>query len=1220
MSNQRPSPPDQAQREQALNPSESILVQAPAGSGKTDLLTRRFLRLLREVNDPAEIVAITFTKAAAAEMRHRILSELEKAAAASPPIGDDFSMDVLAHRSLARSEALGWDLLRMPAQLRIATIDSFCRELALQQPLLSGLGGGLDIAENPGELYHRAARQTLAQIGNAGLPDSALSPAIESLLLWRDNGWQEMENLLVKMLAQRDRWMHDFVLTRDPDWNALRQRLERPFARAVTQALSALAQLLDQVPGACDEVMKLARFACEQSGNTLHLELAELAELPCGPFADASDLESALQAYACLAKLLLTNDGSFRRSVTVRHGFPAHFKPEKLRFKALINSLNSIPELDLKLNALRCLPPPRYTEEDWQIVRACFTMLRHAAGQLQVAFAESGVVDFVEVAHLAQRVLRGEDQLPSDAALAIADGIHHLLVDEFQDTSRRQHSLIASLVAAWPDSASRTLFVVGDHMQSIYFFRDADAELFPRVRTTGLALPDGEVLSLTYAPLSSNFRTAPDLVDKLNRAFDQIFANKDGSGVTFTPSKAARTVDPAAPSACFDLHLDFIPQTVRSPASTAGAVQRKEDAAQKREAAREAQTSEIVNLIRTHLDKTDVARARGEKYRIAVLGRTRSALGPIAAALREAAIPFRAVDLEQLADRPEVLDALALARALFNPEDRVAWLGVLRAPWCGLSLEDLHRLTSADDAEIVRRPIPTLLAERLTLLTEHGRQAVQRVLDATSVVPALRAGQPTASLGTWLEQAWLRLGGAACVDATARANLDLLWQSLDTLQNGEPDLLGVGLDAALQNLTAQPDPAADSEHGVQLMTIHKSKGLEFEVVIVPELQAGCGRSNLGLLSWLERGLACPDESGDITEFLVAPLPSKGADSGKAKSWVDRAYRERESQEMRRILYVAATRARESLHFFARPEYKIGSDGSLTLCEPSGSLLSTAWPALADEVHARFNTWHATTAAANPPAAIPIDVQTIAATGSSNLLVMPSPGKPAKLQRLPLDFQSPQAPAIASSPTDAEITGLGAARLYERHEGGLLSRALGSAVHALLEDMARLRITHEWPAVRSTVAAFVPCIQAQLRASGMAQDQASRHAAEAIAVALKASHEPHGDWILSQRAEAASEVRWTGVIQGAVREVRVDRVFRAGPEPLSDATSHWWIIDYKTAHAPDLDPTAALVQFRQQFEPQLKIYAEVLRKLYGAGTDVRAGLYYPRMLAFDWWEI
>ncbi len=243
-----------------------------------------------------------------------------------------------------------------------------------------------------------------------------------------------------------------------------------------------------------------------------------------------------------------------------------------------------------------------------------------------------------------------------------------------------------------------------------------------------------------------------------------------------------------------------------------------------------------------------------QKYRIAVLGRARKSLAPIAQALRDAGIPFRAVELEELQQRPEIIDALALARALLNPQDRVAWLGVLRAPWCGLSLADLHTLVSADDPVLLARPVPELLAERVALLSNEGQVAVERVQRAIEFAERLRSTQPAASSGTWLEQVWLRLGGAQCADVAARVNLDLLWKSFDNLPEGEPDLLGPALDAALNKLNAQPDPAADSDCGVQLMTIHKSKGLEFEVVIVPDLQAGTGRGKIEMLSWLERGL------------------------------------------------------------------------------------------------------------------------------------------------------------------------------------------------------------------------------------------------------------------------------------------------------------------------------------------------------------------------------
>jgi ATP-dependent helicase/nuclease subunit A len=1202
-------PPDQPQRNLALDSARSILVQAPAGSGKTDLLTRRFLRLLAEVDDPGQVVAITFTNAAAAEMRHRILAELERAAA--DPVhrdepGDPFSMPTLARRALDRSQALGWKLLDLPAQLRISTIDAFCRELALQQPLLSTLGGGLDVADHPAELYRRAARQTLKKIDLTGQP---LSAAIEELLLWRDNNWQELENLLVTMLGQRDRWMHDFVLDREPDWEALRERLERPFALATRAALTQLDQLFSQIPQARAQALQLARFACGLTG--CHRELAEMAEFPASPFSSGEELEEARQAYLNLAAFLLTGDGHFRQQIDKRLGFPADRKREKAELLNLIASLKTIPSLEAALATVRDLPPARYTEEDWQIVRACFTLLRHTAAQLQVVFADAGAVDFIEIAQIAQRVLRGPDGLPTDAALAIADKITHLLVDEFQDTSRRQHQLLASLIAAWPDRTSRTGFVVGDPMQSIYFFRDADAELFPRVKTLGLEIPRDEPLLFDFVPLSSNFRTARSLVKRLNQVFDQVFAELDGSGVTFSSALPARegAPDPASDSPpSFNLHLEFVPQNGPGKAIDF-------NRADEQQAARATQIEQIVALVRSRLDEIEQVRASGGKLRIAVLGRARNHLAPIAQALRQAGIPFRAVDLEALADRPEVLDALALARALLNSQDRVAWLGVLRAPWCGLSLEDLHRLCGGDDPASLLRSIPELLTERLPLLSEQGCLAVARILEALRSVPRLRSAQPTVSLGTWLQAVWLSLGGADCVDSTARANLDLLWNCLDRLPGGEQDLLGPALTAALAKLTALPDPSASSECGVQLMTIHKSKGLEFEMVIVPELQAATGRGRFELLSWLERGLfASGDGSGDsgeITEFLIAPLQPKGADRGTAKAWVDRVRRERESQETRRTLYVAATRAREQLHLFARPACK-AEDAGFALIEPHGSLLATAWPALEEEVRARFEVWKANRAAEQTGDESMI--VSLAAAAESNPLIMPSPARPTPLRRLPQDYQ-PNAPDSDLGTWDSRE-----GPLYPRHEGGLVSRALGTAVHSLLEDLARLRAHLDWDSARKALMRLEPRIAAQVRASGIDQSQAAKIAAQAVAQALSASQNPIGAWILSPQPQAASELRWTSLHRGQLRTVQVDRLFRAGSQPQSEGVDHWWIVDYKTAHADNLDPAAALPELRETFASQLEAYAEVLRKLHGKEAKIRAGLYYPRMSQFDWWEL
>lgn len=1206
MSRSQADPPDQSQRTSALNPSRSVLVQAPAGSGKTDLLTRRFLRLLSEVDDPTQIVAITFTRAAAAEMRHRILSELENAQSAVPAslTQDDFSVQALAAKALERSRKRGWQLIDLPAQLRITTIDSFCRELALQQPLLTRFGGELNIAEQPAQLYRVAARRTLEQLeGN----DEALCAAIEHLLLWRDNSWNEIEEQLVEMLETRDRWMQDFVLQRDVDWHSLRSQLEHPFATAIRVGLSTVSRILNEVPKAKHEAMALARFACMQSDGALYPSLATIDDFGPLEFTDNVNLEAQLQAWRDLSEMLLTREGEFRKQVNKAQGFPAENKEQKSRLIALIDELSRLDGFKSQLASIRELPSAHYTDDEWEIVRACFLLLRHAVAELHIAFAEAGAVDFIEVAQIANRILSGDDGMPSDAAIHVADGIHHLLVDEFQDTSRRQHQLLASLASAWPDSVGRTLFVVGDPMQSIYFFRDADAELFPRVRQAGLELPEGTAIPFVPISLTANFRSDPTLVNRLNEFFTRIFASDDGSGLTFTRAEAVRKQSPSA-SPFLSVHADFMPVTNGRGASPADRI----SAARERESSLHAQTCRIVDLIQSHMENVDQASAEQRTYRIAVLGRTRASLVPIAKALREAAIPFRAVELEKLRDRMEVQDALALGRALLNAHDRVAWLGVLRAPWCGLSLADLHLLTSADDPRMLLTPITNLLRERVPLLSDEGRSSITRLLSALDSIPRLHSSLPTATLGTWLEQAWMQLGGAHCVDATGRANLELLWQSLDALPAREADFLGPELDLALERLTAQPDPAASTACGVQLMTIHKSKGLEFEVVIVPDLQAKNHQHSMKLLSWLERGVEKAEDSQDITEFLIAPIQPKREDRGNAKKWVDRVYRERERQEMRRILYVAATRARDELHLFMRPSYR-QADGSVQLVEPSNSLLATAWPALQGEVQRQFEDWkNSRSDGKDAPA---YEVETLAAS-EDNLISMPAPARPNIVYRLPADFTPASLHYEAPRARD-----VGAAmQLYERHHGGLISRVLGSATHKLLEETARLRKHHDWDATRASLLLIKTRTIANIRAVGFPHSVAAQIAESAFACALSATEDALGQWILSPHIYAEQEVAWTGLIAGALHSVRADRVFRAGAAPLIEGDNTWWIIDYKTAYAENMSTAEALLTLRKLFAPQLAIYAGILRSLHGDVARLNAGLYYPRMALLDWWAV
>jgi hypothetical protein len=125
---------------------------------------------------------------------------------------------------------------------------------------------------------------------------------------------------------------------------------------------------------------------------------------------------------------------------------------------------------------------------------------------------------------------------------------------------------------------------------------------------------------------------------------------------------------------------------------------------------------------------------------------------------------------------------------------------------------------------------------------------------------------------------------------------------------------------------------------------------------------------------------------------------------------------------------------------------------------------------------------------------------------------------------------------------------------------------------------------------------------------------------ALAVAVATSHNPTGQWVLDPHLEADSEVRWTGLLGGEIRNVQADRVFRAGPEPLESGDGVWWIVDYKTAFTPGRDPDAAVSALRSVFAPQLEVYAHVLRQMHGDAITIRAGLFYPRWTQLDWWEI
>jgi ATP-dependent exoDNAse (exonuclease V) beta subunit len=888
---------DASERRSALDPARSFIVQAPAGSGKTGLLIQRCLALLARVRVPEEVVAITFTRKAAGEMRSRVLEALAGARSGRPAKSAHDALTLeLARAVLVRDQAKGWGLELNPGRLQMHTIDALCAALSRRMPLLSQLGPAPGVQEDARELYREAARETLAL-----LEDPGHGHGVAALLRHLDNDLTQAQRMLADMMAQRARWRRHMAHGR-VDRAALEAALARVACQAMERARASVPEVF--AAGILATVRYAAANAAQSDPDSPLAACADLAGLPGAALED-------LPVWRSIVELFLTSAGALRKNANQVKGFPAitqargdeqqRRRAAKEQAEELLAALVAHEPFVAALQDLRALPPVAYDQTQWAFIEALAALLPLALAQLELTFRRHGAADFTQLAQGAIQAL-GEPDAPTDLALALDYRIQHLLIDEFQDTSFTQFELLRRLIAGWQPGDGRTLFAVGDPMQSIYRFREAEVALFLRARHGGVA-----GLELVPLTLQVNFRSQGALVQWVNDVFAQVLPRREDEderigAVSFAPSVAQEA---ALPGEAASTHV----------------VIGKDRAAEARVVA------ELVAR----------AQAADAGDSIALLVRNRSHLAQIVPQLKRAGLRPRAIEIELLMHRPMVRDLYALTRALLHPADRTAWLSVLRAPWCGMRLSDLEALAGADHEGLlwVRMTDPDAPAA----LSADGAARLGRVVAALSPVVDNRA---RGRLRLRVEGAWTRLGGPACSeDATDIEDALVFLSLLDELEHaGELEDLGA-LDERLEQLYALPDEQAPQ--AFQVMTIHKAKGLEFDTVIVAGLGYGARRDDPRLLNWLELPSA-----GDEPELLLAALAERGRDTDPIDAYIRRLDQQRQVEEDKRLLYVALTRARARLHLVGHVEV----DGEAGCAKPpgKGSLLARLWPALEAQLH------------------------------------------------------------------------------------------------------------------------------------------------------------------------------------------------------------------------------------------------------------------------------
>ena len=1108
---------DAAARERALDPARSFLVQAPAGSGKTELLIQRYLALLAHVERPEQIVAMTFTRKAAGEMRERVIAALTDALA-------DTRIDSphkrrtreLALTVLASDRRHRWELIDHPARLAVFTIDAFAASLARQAPLATGLGGTPRYEEHAEPQYIAAARAALAAADGH-------NAAWRRLLSHVDNDAGEAIRLIAGMLAKREQWIGELAAG---DRTRFRAALEATLAAEIEGELAAVAALFPQALVASLRDLERHAAACLAAGAETGALAAALAAC-----ADAGGIPATVASgqadWTALANwLLVKKDARFHSTVTVKRGFPAGRSgtmpaTQKEAMRVLQEDLAAIDGLADGLHAVRRLPSPCYDDETWSFIEALLEVLPRVAAELTLTFRAAGNMDFTQGTLAALEAL-GDADAPSDLLLKLDYRIAHLLVDEFQDTSYMQLDLIRRLTAGWQPGDGRTLFAVGDPMQSIYRFRGAEVRLFVEAQARD-RIGDVPVENLV---LARNFRAHPDLVAWTNRVFPGVLGPVSDAWrgiVGFVPAVAACTPSPRS-AISFDVLAD--------DASEARAV----------------------------VQKVEDALAEGSQS-IAILVRARIHLDALLPALRAAAIPYAAVELDVLGERQAVQDLVSLAHALIQPADRLAWLSVLRAPWCGLTLPDLFAVKAAADAEhggslaaLMHRDKP------IAGLTPDGRDRLARL--AAVLAPALDA-RGRASVAARVRGAWLALGGGAtlgeAIDLDAAERFFGLVDDYD-VAGDVPDW--PGLSGALAWLHAEPDPRV-SPH-VQVMTLHRAKGLEFDTVVLPGLGRPPNRGAPEILRWRRRPRG----------LLVASMKARGGESDPIYSYLKRLSEVEEGAELGRLLYVGATRAKRRLHLTAVLPIDEQEGVRSWLAPPAGCALDKFWPMLGG--------------GSAPP------LGTVAGAASVSQV--------RALSRLPRSWSNPLphpgVPARPWLPPSRESVPFDWAREAARH--------VGTVAHRVLAQIAREGLA-TWSNER--VSALAPRLRAELAAAGVDEADLSASVAGAIDSVNALLDDPRGRWLLDPtHPEATSEWALAGRNGNAVTHVSIDRTF------VADGVR--WIVDFKTGSHEGADREGFLDGERERYREQLEQYAAFVRHL--DPRPIRLGLYHPLLRGWREW--
>ena len=853
---------DREGRARAVDPRFNVVLEASAGTGKTRVLVDRYVNLLRAGVDPANILAITFTRKAAAEMRERIMASLSAAAARG-------------EIAPARWRELGDRV----ADIAISTIDAFCLSLLREFPLEADLDPGFSMADDTEvpRLIDESLDRALRICRSVAREDEHVALVFAQLGDRRARAG--LASLLNRRIVAPD-VLGRYLATGPRDMTV---------QRAAAAGAAALVGVFEAMPGG------LAAFIDCGPPDPAFLLLVRHLEALRGA-SDGVDPALVQAAFARAREHFLTQDGKTRsRMAYVKADFtiPAHYQAHR--------------ELTLTHAPAFLAAQQRYRRDlNVLVSRGVLRMYRIAEAEYRRTLEAHAVLDFSDVLLRTLELLRKMEEF-AQSRYRLEARYHHVLVDEFQDTSRAQWELVSLLVQAWGEGSGLahtgplqpSIFIVGDRKQSIYSFRDADVSVLQDAARHLEALrPDGDV----RRSISRSFRSVPALLAFVNDVCSDIDKIDRPDAFTYEEQDRFPLDDPTfASESSLGLVLGDTPEEC---AGRTAAV--------------------IAGLLRsgtTVRDRDTGVRRAVRAGDIAILFRTRESHREYETALEARGIAAYVYKGLGFFDADEIKDVTALLWYLAEPQADLRAAAFLRSRFVGLSDPGL-RVLAPHLADALRSRSDPAGASRLD---PHDRMALARARASTERWRALVDRLPPAEL---LDHVLVDAGYAAHLAGVrfdqARENLKKIRALIRRIQNRGYATLG-RIVAHLDRLAVGDDSNAviDALDAVNLMTVHAAKGLEFPIVFLVNLARGTGNRRAPIR-------VAADPADETPSVAVGDFQSSADEDDRA----------RELEETKRLLYVALTRARDRLYLgtVVKDGKIVAGRGSLAEVVP-GSLLA-----------------------------------------------------------------------------------------------------------------------------------------------------------------------------------------------------------------------------------------------------------------------------------------